>query len=232
MTVELIKFSLVRGKEGDFPRPYPASRVVPDWFKAMPAENETPGAQGEMVHHRTVKNCPPFLDAMTCGYIIPLAADIKITVHADGFYGEVDPANLLHMHLAGQVPGAPFAGNHVLKFINPWLIQTPPGYSTLFLPPLNRFELPILPLAGLVDTDRFYQEVNIPALLMLPPGKTLVLQCGTPLAQVIPVKRAEFQSEFVPVDLERVTEMHERTMDRPENYDYYKDNFWQKKSYH
>jgi Family of unknown function (DUF6065) len=231
MTVELIKFSLVRGKEGDFPRPYPASREIPDWYKSMSGENEATGMQGKLEQFRTVKNCLPFLDAMTCGYIIPLAVNLKITVHATGFFGEVDPPNLVHMHLAGQVPGAPFENNHVLKFINPWLIQTPPGYSTLFLPPLNRFQLPILPLTGLVDTDRFYQEVNFPTLLTVPPGNTLVLERGTPFVQAIPIKRAEFQSEFVPVDVEKLNEVHEKTKDLPINYNHYKDNCWQKKGY-
>jgi hypothetical protein len=231
MAVELIKFSLVRGMHGEFPPPYPASRDIPDWYKAMPAETEAQGMEGQLEHHRTVKNCPPFLDALTCGYIIPLAFNLKLTVHATGFYGECDPPNYMQMHDAAQVRGAPFENVHILKCINPWLIQTPPGYSTLFLPPMNRFQLPILPFAGLVDTDTFYREVNFPALLPVPPGKTVILERGTPLVQAIPIKRDEFQAEIVPVDTEKLNAMHQRTEDIPANYNYYKDNFWQKKGY-
>ena len=72
MSVERIEFSLVHGTEDMFPRPYPANKDIPDWYKAMPVEAEAHGAKGG-----TVKNCPPFLEAMTCGYILPLAADIN-----------------------------------------------------------------------------------------------------------------------------------------------------------
>ena len=231
MTVECIKFSLIFGTDADFPRPYPASREIPDWYKAMPPENEAPGAQAQTLPTRTVKNCPPFLDAMTCGYIIPLAVDLKVSVRADGFHGEGYPPGLVQMHGPAHMPGAPFENRHVLKFINPWLIQTPPGYSTLFLPLINRFQVGLLPLAGLVETDLFYREVNFPTVLTIPPGNTLILAHGTPLVQAIPVKRAEFQSEFVPLDAEKYNEMREKTRDLPENYNFYRDNFWQKKGY-
>jgi hypothetical protein len=232
MTVERIEFSLVYGKEGDFPRPYPANREIPDWFRAMPAEMEPQDTTVPGAVTRTLKNCTPFLEAMTCGYIIPLAVDIKLSVDAaGGFHGEAFPANLLHIHKPKQIPGAPFEKRHVLKILNPWLIQTPPGYSTLFLPLLNRFQLPVHPLAGLVETDLFYREVNFPCILTMPAGTALNLPRGTPLVQAIPIKRDEFQSEFVPLKTEKFVEMSLKTRDLPENYNFYKDNYWRKKVY-
>jgi len=232
MTVERIEFSLVHGTEADYPRPYPASREIPDWYKAMPAETEAPPTRVSGKPTRTVKNCPPFLDAMTCGYIFPLAVDLRLSLDAaGGFRGEAYPANRAHMHRPQQVPGAPFENRQVLKILNPWLIQTPPGYSTLFLPLLNRFPLPLFALAGLVETDLFYREVNFPAILTIPLGTTVTLLRGTPLVQAIPIKRDEFQSEFVPLRVEKFNEMNEKTRDLPENYNFYKDNFWRKKGY-
>jgi hypothetical protein len=96
---------------------------------------------------------------------------------------------------------------------------------------LNRFQMPLFPLAGLVETDIFYREVNFPAVLTIAPGMSLTLPRGTPLVQVIPIRRDEFQSEFVPPDLEKYNAMNEQTRDLPENYNFYKDNFWRKKSY-
>jgi hypothetical protein len=233
MSVERIEFSLVQGTDADFPRPYPANREIPDWFKAMPAETDVPNTSAPGARTRTLKNCPPFLEAMTCGYIIPLAADLTLSVDAaGGFHGEAYPANILFLHGPKQVPGAPFVNRHVLKILNPWLIQTPPGYSTLFLPLLNRFQLPLHPLAGLVETDVFYREVNFPTILTMPPGTTLKLARGTPLVQAIPIRRDEFQSEFVPLKVEKFNEMNEKTRDLPENYNFYKDNYWRKKGYH
>jgi hypothetical protein len=227
MTVERIEFSLVHGSEDIFPRPYPANKEIPEWFKSMPSETE---AQDAPV--RTVKNCPPFLEAMACGYIIPLAADIRLALDSAGaFHGECTYANLVVMHKPAQSKGAPFEGCPVVKICNPWLIRTPPGYSTLFLPPVNRFHMPLIPLTGLVETDIFYREVNFPTILTIRPGTNVVLRRGTPLVQVIPIKRDEFQSEFVPLDVDKHNGMTQQTKDLPENYNYYKNNLWRKKTY-
>ena len=232
MTVERIEFALTSGTNADYPPPYPAYRGIPDWYKAMPSENEASAALAPGEPMRTLKNCVPFLDAMTCGYIIPLAIDLKVIVDADGgLRGKASPANLVQIHRANQVPGAPFENHHVLKILNPWLVQTPPGFSTLFLPLLNRFQFPLSPLAGFVETDLFYREVNFPTILTIPPGTTLTLPRGTPLIQAIPVRRDEFQSAVVPLNAEKYNEMVDKTRDLPENYNFYKDKFWQKKSY-
>jgi hypothetical protein len=57
------------------PRPIPAVRGLPEWFKAMPAKNYNP-TEGE--ESQTVKKCPPFIDAMTYGYLMPLATDLEV----------------------------------------------------------------------------------------------------------------------------------------------------------
>ena len=33
---------------------------------------------------KTLKRCPPFLDAMSTGWILPLAADIQFNIQDDG----------------------------------------------------------------------------------------------------------------------------------------------------
>jgi hypothetical protein len=102
----------------------------------------------------------------------------------------------------------------------------------LFLPPLNRLNVHLMPLAGLVETDVFYREVHFPCVLAIPRGAVLTLARGTPFVQVIPVKRDEFQSKVVPLDLEKYTINDLRTKGlAPEDRNYYKDNFWKKKSY-
>ena len=99
----------------------------------MPSEAEAQGAA-----LRTVKNCPPFIEAMTCGYIIPLVAEITLTRDSAGrFHGQANGANILHFHRALQVKGAPFENLPVVKILNPlWLIRDAAGaldsYSCLF----------------------------------------------------------------------------------------------------
>ena len=61
------------------PKPYASRKFIPDWFKAMPMRvgNE------EKLNSSTIKRCVPFLEAMTVGYIIPLAADIEFKTNED-----------------------------------------------------------------------------------------------------------------------------------------------------
>ena len=49
--------------------PKPASRIVPEWFRKF---------EGVVNGQETIKKCVPFLDAMTTGYMITLAADIYV----------------------------------------------------------------------------------------------------------------------------------------------------------
>jgi len=60
---------------GLLPAPVPAAQGLPDWLKTMPAEaynaiNDSVG--------NTVKRCPPFIDAMTSGFLIPLMCDVRV----------------------------------------------------------------------------------------------------------------------------------------------------------
>src|ERR1700674_1083376 len=57
------------------PRPIPAVLGLPDWFKTMPAKAFSDILQTEQM---TVKKCPPFIDAMTFGFLIPLVTDIRV----------------------------------------------------------------------------------------------------------------------------------------------------------
>lgn len=48
------------------------------------------------------------------------------------------------------------------KIKNPWTIITPPGYSCLFVSPLNNSDDRFTILPGIVDTDKYTLEVNFP----------------------------------------------------------------------
>lgn len=58
------------------PRPRPASQALPDWFRQMPGEVAAPSLGGDRV--RTLKHCPPVIDAMTSGVVIPLVTDLTV----------------------------------------------------------------------------------------------------------------------------------------------------------
>ena len=118
--------------------PKPASRFIPDEFKKLSRFYE-----GNL-HDPTIKTCMPFLDSMTAGYIIQFDQDYVIDPKDTDF--SVTPANReeggIDYHNKTQLPEKwhSTTGQAAGKFINKWLIKTPPGYSCLFVKPMNRLE--------------------------------------------------------------------------------------------
>ena len=178
------------------PEPVPARTALPDWFRDMPSEVKAPSLGGEEV--RTLKHCPPLIDAMSAGIIIPLATDL--TVGNGEVAWDWDPPVLedalisrapVGLHVPEQAQGMPFRieVNAVLKFMNFWTLEAPEGWSLLFTHPLNREDLPFRTLSGLVDCDLFRDGyVHFPAI-WLDADFEGVLSKGTPVAQVIAVPR-------------------------------------------
>ena len=225
MSQHLIEFQCPAQLLDHLPHPQPAARHLPEWLRQMPAH--VPSAE----QTPTVKNCMPFLEAMTAGYLIPVPTDITITLELVGNL-RVDVAGfdvpLVDVHSGDQLLGAPYSTTPVVKFRTPWLIRTPPGYSTLVLPPLNRFEIPFLPLAGLVETDTYYRQIAFPTLCTMALGQQVKLTKGTPLVQVIPVPRDAWSSQVGPCDPEanRAQDDHWDA-----NHHMYREQHWQKKSF-
>jgi hypothetical protein len=210
-----LKFRCPPGLGAILPRPIPAVQGLPAWFKALP-QKAFSGSKGE--EDLTVKKCPPFIDAMTYGYLIPLAADLEVR---DGeFSWQFDlPEGLvseyshspIDFHDPGQVAGTPFFDDDrfVIKFNNFWTIEAPPGYSVLFTHPVNRADLPFTALTGLVDCDTFSASpVHFPARWH-DTAFNGVLPKGTPVVQCLPVKRDTWNAVFEELSGEGLTRLIE-----------------------
>ena len=76
-----------------------------------------------------------------------------------------------------------------VKFINPWRIYTPKGYSVMFMPPTYQFEKRFTVLPGIVETDT-YHHINFPSIWHT--TKDAIIERGTPFIQVIPFKRDDW----------------------------------------
>jgi hypothetical protein len=184
------------------PPPIPAVQGLPDWFKALPQNAFNAITQADS---QTVKRCPPFIDAMTYGFLIPLPCDLK--VENGEFSWDFDvPVNSVNnfmrspiaFHDASQVAGTPYQrdDHFAIKFNNFWTIEAPPGYSVLFTHPVNRADLPFTTLTGLVDSDlnrdnrvhfpAHWHDINFNG----------VLPKGTPVAQCMPVKRESWEARI------------------------------------
>ena len=177
------------------PRPVPAQAALPEWLRAM-----TPRAPSS-VHGRsirTVKQCPPFVDAMAHGFLVLLPCDVQVDAGRFGWDWPL-PALSLHnhpraplsFHVPEQLAGSPLAHGQrsAIKFNSFWTIELEAGWSLMAVHPINRDDLPFRLVTGLVDADRFHDVgINFPAV-WTEPGFSGVLPRGTPIAQCYPVTR-------------------------------------------
>lgn len=204
-----IRFACLPGYEEILPKPVLAAGHLPDWLKRMPATAESAVLSGAEV--RTVKQCPPFVDAMQAGILFPLATDVTVSggEFAWDWAPPRDPRSRLTrsplgLHVPEQATGVPAvpAGQFVLKFTNFWTVELQDGWSMLFGHPANRTDLPFRTLSGMVDCDRFkHGFVHFPAL-WTEPGFEGVLPAGTPVAQGWPVRRQALEIETGAFDAE------------------------------
>lgn len=237
-----IQFALRPGLAGlDIPRPEPASHNIPDWFRRLSTEivdndrRVVVGPEGKPV--RTVKACVPFLDALTAGYTIPLAVDVGVRNDPSLPGGKSFNWGALAIysdHSAVQVGEMPRRMPGVGKWVNVWTIRTPPGYSCLFVPPLNR-DLPFRCFSGVVDTDNYENEVNFP-FDWTEPGFEGVVDAGTPLVQCIPFRREAWKHAVLEPEGKDAARRQERSdrarfMINSRLYDAYKRRFWHRKEF-
>ncbi len=190
--------------EGVIPAPVRAKTALPDWFRKLPAIDETqvsPTNSGI-----TVKRCMPFLDAMATGWVIGLAASVRMEISDGGKTVDCGwdfDRTLVSNHASHQVAGNPREPLPPCKFHNYWTIRTPPGWSCLFVPPLNRPNGVFEVVAGVVDTDTYQSEIHFPFFATGEDGLHM-LERGTPIVQVIPFRRdasdldADIRAESAP----------------------------------
>jgi hypothetical protein len=119
----------------------------------------------------------------------------------------------IDFHDNNQVAGTPFfeEDSLLIKFINFWTIELPPGYSLFITHPVNRQDLPFQTLTGLVDADRYKENfIHFPASWR-DAGFNGVLPKGTPVAQCLPIKRDAWDAQFGTIEGETMDRQMELT---------------------
>jgi hypothetical protein len=227
------------GSDAEFPNVEPiksARLFVPEWYRKMSNYVDDTKLRirplNEGGANLTVKQCIPFLDTFTSGYIVELFQDIQVS-NSDGVltinWG-VDPAIL-----ASRNPKAAEAfpvpeGHDPTHFVwnNQVSLQTPLGYSCLITHPFNRFDLPFTTLTGIVDTDVSPMgKGKLPFFLRK--DFEGIIPRGTPIYQILPFKRENWKSE-------KDEEMHSLASSltykaRSVGQGFYKKTGWSRKSY-
>lgn len=182
-------------------RPIPAVKMLPDWWHDIP--NYTNNALSIDLDPRpnvTVKRCISVLDGLGSGYIMPLWTDIKVNYTKEtGTYVKWNTkSEVFGIWHSSQVAGYKIPESFqepVFKFFHDWIIETPPGWSCLIIQPLGYPNLPFRVIPGIVDTDKLKTEINTPIVFKV--GWEGIIPKGTPMFQIIPIKRSNWESQFV-----------------------------------
>lgn len=191
--------------------PVNSASLIPDWYKKtakffsngkeyndiVKFYKETHNTRDSHGMHMTLKNCQPFIDTLTSGYMIRLPASILVYKDESGnpmIKWNVD-FNVIDAQDNSVLGGFKAPDGYFPQFFrwqNMWITQTPPGHSSLFVHPLNRFDLPFMTLSAIVDTDKHPNPVIIP--FFIKDDFEGIIEEGTPIAQVIPFKRDNWES--------------------------------------
>ena len=225
--------------------PTPIKLNIPEWYKKLEHSLEL----------QTVKGCMPFLDTLTTGYLLRVPQDYTFKNNVKNDKGEPDSfftekkmddgllnaksINLgytnTEFHPIVQLGGAPLVDKNnkqpFIKIMNPWKIVTPPGYSCLFLPPMNNHDDRFTIIPGIVDTDAFPNEINFPIIINGDKYPTLetTIKKGTPYVQIIPFKREPWKMKIKSADTEYFRKG--KTFYFLKNLHIYKTKYWSKKKW-
>lgn len=215
--------------------PAPAKNFVPEWFKKQPAFNHKKPVFNHLgaVINKGIKMCMPFTDSLITGYIQTTWTDIWIEKREDGVvmfsYASEPKIMDSREHSFIETNGSYYDIEFVWKMH--WSFSLPKGYSLLLTHPLNRLDLPFTTLSGIVDdqgiTFAALEGGNLP--FYLKKDFEGMIPKGTPMYQVIPFKREDWQSNVRDFNEKEYVKNSSKTNSK--FWGYYKDNFWKRKKY-
>lgn len=185
------------------PKPEPVSKHIPDWWKdADPYVRGPKNPDGKTLvvenndSNASFKKCRPMLDTLTFGYVLPLWSDVLVK-NNDGQISvtwRVGP-NVFEQH-HGQDVEVPegYDKDLQLKYINPWVPKLPKGYSLLVMPPIGYPNAVFKPIFAIVDYDKSNHPLFPPVFVKK--DFNGIVEKGTPIAQIVPFKRDNWESSF------------------------------------
>jgi hypothetical protein len=213
------------------PKPKPAKLYIPDWYKKIEITKDHQFDEFANVTTKSLKNCMPFLDALTHGYIQETWTDIYISVDDNGgisYTHAIDPPIMAHRN------GSPFSVGsmyypHEFVWLEPWVPKMPDGYSVLLTQPFNNFNLPFKVLDAVIDADKYHHGYNGNYPFYIYKGFSGLIPAGTPMFQIVPIKRESWESHASAYDEDANLIRHTKL--KKHLFNSYQKSFWQRKSF-
>jgi hypothetical protein len=227
----------VKDYEGMLLPPEPAVKHIPKWYRNLAkfdrSNNEITldpqnnlGSDGAQV---STKMCMPFFDATTAGYMYVLEDDLYVNLDKNGKPSLSWSSDLLLVDTRPIIDIVVPDNCHPVHYgwrMN-WYYETPPGYSVLITHPMNRYDLPFYVQSGIVESDIWGLPVFI--AFFLKRNFHGVIPKGTPIMQIIPFKRDDWELEVINSDEELDKHQLMAENRRSMLYGYYKKTAWRKK---
>jgi hypothetical protein len=221
--------------------PISAAKMMCEWYKKADRFVKDPNTDEYVIGQDggkmpTWKACPAIFDVMISGYFLKTPCDVHFYLDDNGKINcRIDDENYQDF-CTPRPPMAQFYQpdnyylDHFSWFID-WGIELPPGYSALYLTPMNRFDLPFINTVGIIDNDKINLSGSLPFFLQQ--GFTGTIPAGTPYVQIFPFKREDWQSEIV---IEDPKILHIKNYKNSKKYrvkdgGVYKNEVWEKRTY-
>lgn len=186
--------------------PEPAKNFLPQWYKDIPPfQTKKPMYVEEHGNsNSTLRNCMPFFDSWSIGYIMTLPCDVIVEKNFDGSSATISSNQ--YFDVVGNrgnpnkntmpIPSDYYQIEFTWK--THWEAKTPDGYSCLYTHPLNRPDLPFYTISGVMDTDKWYITGNHP--FFIKKDFEGVIPLGTPMMTILPFKRNGWKSSSRAID--------------------------------
>lgn len=230
----IITFTDIHNPEGVLDIPRPASNHIPQWYKDAKTYLHPSGKQkltDDGSPYSSVKKCIPVWDMMTAGYIMTTPYDIYIKQTPDGPYFQWGEMEAVAFQSMDQTQNHPYFRdiNYAVRIVHPWSVKTPKGWSIMVMEPQHHEPGPIICSSGIIDTDKYPLPFNL-FLKLRDPNFEGVIEAGTPLVQIIPFKRQDWNSQLG--SKEEFTEINRfRRRFSTMLFDRYKKLSWSRKTY-
>jgi len=230
--------------------PRPTRQYLPKWYKdgesAIFSDTLKKANLNDANIHGGMKSCIPFFDAMASGYIMETWESIEVYENYENIlkwrYVEKNPytdewEEKTHVQLnmieerhgdSGSTIPRPqgHSSNHMI-FQGRWGVRLPRGWSLLITHPFNRWDLPFTTTSGIIDSDEWWTSGNIP--FFFKEGWTGIIPAGTPICQLMPIKRSSWVAHISVLSTPRNNYLSEKVGGK--SIGWYKKNIWVKKQY-